>query len=332
MSDFRKRILEPLLLPVAAFTFVGAIAFGLSRILLATTANGASLVALVAALAVLISAAAIAAHGFRKPEKLMALVSFVAIVAGGSVFAATVGIRPVEHHVPEPSFVFTAVNAVEFEQSEATVETADELVIRFTNNDPGAPHNWGVQTEPVFAASPSLVEPGEGLSAGQSRDYIMEHPDPGTYYYFCFIHPNMKGVLTIAGEGGEAPPPPPPTAESPTPAQSPTATASPSPPPSPSPAGPALTSIEITAINIQFDEDSLLLEADAEISVTFHNNDPSVPHNFAIYSVDLSRKVFDTTVFNGVETKTGSFTSPAPGTYMFRCDVHPNMKGDVVFE
>ncbi|HVL90591.1 MAG TPA: cupredoxin domain-containing protein [Actinomycetota bacterium] len=329
MSDFRKRILEPLLLPLAAFAFVGALAFGLSRILLVTTANGASLVALVAALAVLLSASAVAAHGFGKPEKLMALFSFVAIVAGGSVFAATIGMRPVEHHTPEPSFVFTAVNSVSFEQSEATVETADELVIRFTNKDPAAPHNWGVQAEPTFAASPSLVEPGPGLDNGQSRDYILEHPDPGTYYYFCFIHPNMKGTLTITGEGGEAPPPPTP-AESPTGSPSPTA-GTPQPTET-APAGPAATSVDITAIDIAFDKDSLTLKAGTEIAVTFRNNDAGVPHNFAIYSVDLSRTIFDTKIFNGVETRTGTFTSPAPGTYVFRCDVHPQMKGDVVFE
>ncbi|HEX9697494.1 MAG TPA: hypothetical protein VGB64_14405, partial [Actinomycetota bacterium] len=72
MSDFRKRILEPLLIPVAAFAFVGGIAFGLSRILLVTTANGASMVALVAALAVLTVAGVIASRGFHVPEKFAA--------------------------------------------------------------------------------------------------------------------------------------------------------------------------------------------------------------------------------------------------------------------
>lgn len=331
MSDFRKRILEPLLLPVAAFVFVGGIAFGLSRILLVTTANGASVVAFVAALAVLLASAAVAAHGFRKPEKLAAGFAFVAIVAGGSVFAATIGIRPIEHHTPEPSFVFTAVNAESFEQASAAVETADELVIRFTNNDPGAPHNWGLQTDPVFAASPSLVDPGQGIANGESRDYILEHPDPALYYYFCFIHPNMKGELTITGEGEAAPPPPPPPGP-PSPSAPASPSAPPSAPPSPDPNAAAATKVDITALKIQFDTSSLKLVAGEEISVTFNNNDPSVQHNFAIYSIDLSRKIFDTEIFNGVETRTGTFTAPAPGDYTFRCDVHQNMKGSVVFE
>ncbi|HEX9697791.1 MAG TPA: cupredoxin domain-containing protein, partial [Actinomycetota bacterium] len=303
-------------------------AFGLSRILLVTTANGASMVALVAALAVLTVAGVIASRGFHVPEKFAAGVAFVAIVAGGSVFAATIGIRPIEHHSPEPSFTFSAVNAISFEQSEATVEAAEELAIRFTNNDPNAPHNWGLQTDPTFNASPALNEPGPGITAGQSIDYVFEGLQPGSYSYFCFIHPNMTGVMTVTGEGEAPPSPSPSPAATGSPAASPTA----SPSPAASPTAPPADSVEITAKNIAFDTDALLLQAGEEISVTFHNEDAGTQHNFAIYSIDLSRKIFDTTIFSGVETKAGTFTAPDPGKYTFRCDVHLQMTGTVVFE
>lgn len=326
MSDFRKRILEPLLIPLAAFVFVGSIAWGLSRILLVTTANGAAVVGLVAALMVLIVSAAFASRGFHFPEKAASLIAFVAIVAGGSVLAATMGIRPIEHHAPEPSAVVTAVNAISFEQKTITVEEAPEVVVRFTNNDPAAPHNWGVQAEAKFGASPPLVEPGAAINFGESTDYTLEEFEAGAYYFFCFVHPNMTGELVVGGEGGEGPAPEP--AEPTTPpaaTSSPTATASPS-----APANPA-GSVTIVAKDIAFDQKALTLTAATSIKVTFDNQDPDIPHNFAIYSKDLTEKIFDSEIFPGVETREGTFTAPAAGEYTFRCDVHPQMTGPVTF-
>lgn len=327
MSDFRKRILEPLLLPLTAFAFVGAIAWGLSRILLVTTTNGAAVLGLVAALVVLLVSAAFASRGFRTPEKIASAFTFVAVVAGGTVLASTMGLRPIEHHAPEPSFEFTAVNSVSFEQATAQVEAAPEIAIRFTNNDPDAPHNWGLQEAKKFGESPPIVDPGTPLDAGQSRDYLLEEVEPGIYYYFCFVHPNMTGALTVTGEGGEAPEQPEPT-ETGGPPSVPPPAATPS---ETSDATPS-ASVSIVAKDIVFDKKSLTLQAGQQISVTFDNQDKDIPHNFAIYSKDLSEKIFDTGIFPGVETRKGTFTAPAPGDYTFRCDVHPPMTGSVTFQ
>lgn len=326
MSDFRKRILEPLMIPLAAFVFLGAIAWGLSRILLVTTANGAAVVGLVAALMVLVVSAAFASRGFHFPEKAASLVAFVAIVAGGSVLAATMGIRPIEHHAPEPSAVVTAVNAVSFEQESITVEEAPEIVVRFTNNDPAAPHNWGVQADAKFGNSPPLVDPGAPIDFGQSTDYTLEEFEAGTYYFFCFVHPNMTGDLIVGGEGGEGPAPEP--VEPTTP---PAATSSPAASPSPTAPATPSNSVTIVAKDLAFDQKALTLTASAQIAVTFDNQDPDIPHNFAIYSKDLTQKVFDTGIFPGVETREDTFAAPAAGEYTFRCDVHPQMTGPVTF-
>lgn len=319
MSNFRTRILEPLLIPLAAFAFVGGVAWGLSRFLLATTANGATFLALAAAVLVLAACAAIATTGFHATQRGVTIASYVAIVAGGSVFAATAGIRPVHTHLPEPSFEITASNATSFDTDHIHLEEEEEQVVRFTNKDPAAPHNWGVLKTREYSADPAqvVVDAGTSLGNGESRDYLLEADEvpPGTYFYFCFIHPNMTGQLDI-GAGGQAPP---------------TSTARPTGAPPPPPTGPpGATRASISAENVQFNTDELRLAAGRQVEIVFENRE-SLPHNIAI----ARDEAFSDRIFEGEqatsETITYRFTGPPPGTYFFRCDFHPAMKGTAVF-
>ncbi|MGH2830125.1 MAG: cupredoxin domain-containing protein [Actinomycetota bacterium] len=316
MSEFRKRVLEPLLVPIAAFVFLGGIAWGLSRIFLATTTDAAAGLALMAALAVLTGAGVIAAKGFHAPQRTATIVSYIAIVAGGSVFAATAGIRPIHPHLPEPSFTITAANAVSFNVPQITLEPKAEQVVRFTNQDPAASHNWGVLRTREFIVDPAnvVVDPGTPFGAGVSRDYLLteERAREGSYFYFCFVHPNMRGTLTI-GAGGEAPPPPRPTTTR--------------------PPGPASSAITLIAKDFAFNLTEIRLTARRPVRITLDNRDPSAPHNVSIYR-DAE---FTEHIFHGEETVTGpdrftySFTAPPAGSYFFKCDFHPAMTGAAIF-
>lgn len=325
MSDFKKRILEPLLIPLSAFVFVGGVAWGLSRMLLATTADGATFLALIAALSVLATCGIIASKGFHAPQRTATIVSYVALVAGGSIFAATAGIRPVEHHLPEASFTITAGNAQSFDQNHIHLEEKEEQVVRFINKDPAAPHNWGVTRTREFSTDPGrlLVVPGSPLNKGESRDYLLEESKipAGTYFYFCFVHPVMTGQLDI-GEGGEGPPPPPPP---------PTRRPSIPPPPSSGPPVPGLT-VSIKAQNIQFDSPTIRLPAGKRVEILFENADNQIPHNLSIYRDEAyTENIFEGEIFPGPAAKSYSFEAPPAGTYFFRCDVHPAMKGRAIF-
>lgn len=322
MSEFRKRVLDPLLLPVAAFVFVGGIAWGLSRILLVTTKDVAAGVALAAALAVLVTCGVIATHGFRRLEKAGAAFAFLAIVAGGSVMAATLEIRPIHGHVPEPSAEIVAVESIRWETTTLAVPAEEVVVVRFVNRDPTAPHNWGFQREKVFGAGPSLVDPGPALPAGKSFDYVLEKVPAGAYTFFCYVHPSMVGTLTV-GEGGTPAPAP---VESPT-VPAPVET-------KPSPGGPPAPSAaaEISALNLAFDVATLTLAAGGGVTITFDNKDSGVPHNVAIYEdAEFTKAVFSGEIFSGPAVKDYTFAAPPAGAYSFRCDVHPNMKGTVEF-
>ena len=92
--------------------------------------------------------------------------------------------------------------------------------------------------------------------------------------------------------------------------------------------------IRISADNIEFNKDELTVPAGAEVTLIFRNRE-SAPHNVAVYlSSDAEEVVFKGEVFSGPKTMRYRFTAPEePGTYFFRCDVHPQaMTGDFIVE
>ncbi len=87
----------------------------------------------------------------------------------------------------------------------------------------------------------------------------------------------------------------------------------------------APNTIDLTAQNLSFDKNSITVPAGAQITINFNNKDNGVSHNFAVYNdQSASQKIFVGDVVTGPGTKTYTFTAPAtPGTYFFRCDIHP---------
>lgn len=90
----------------------------------------------------------------------------------------------------------------------------------------------------------------------------------------------------------------------------------------------------LTAQNIAFDKTTLTAPAGSTVVMTFVNMDAGVPHNFALYTdstANLATRFFAGNFVTGVMTVTYTFTAPSkPGTYFFRCDVHPIMSGSFI--
>jgi plastocyanin len=81
-----------------------------------------------------------------------------------------------------------------------------------------------------------------------------------------------------------------------------------------------------------FDQKTITVPAGASVTMNFENKD-SAPHNFALYTNSgASQSIFVGQTITGTKTITYSFTAPStPGTYFFRCDVHPtSMTGSFV--
>ena len=92
------------------------------------------------------------------------------------------------------------------------------------------------------------------------------------------------------------------------------------------PAGSATT---ITAKSSTFDPSTVTVRAGKPVKVFFKNLDGD-PHNVAIYSdASATTKVFGGDVITDAATLY-EVPAMAAGSYVFRCDVHPNMKGTVI--
>jgi plastocyanin len=89
-------------------------------------------------------------------------------------------------------------------------------------------------------------------------------------------------------------------------------------------AGQAVT-IGLTAQNIKFNTSTITVPAGAKVTINFNNMDSGVAHNLAVYTdSSAANKIFIGQIITGPNTTTYTFTAPSkPGTYFFRCDVHP---------
>jgi plastocyanin len=92
--------------------------------------------------------------------------------------------------------------------------------------------------------------------------------------------------------------------------------------------------LRLAAQGSEFDKNRLTVPAGSRVTVEFANRDMT-SHNFAVYpsaGALASDALVSSGIFRGPdETVVTRFTAPAqPGTYYFRCDVHGNMRGELI--
>jgi len=90
--------------------------------------------------------------------------------------------------------------------------------------------------------------------------------------------------------------------------------------------------VEVVAQGLEFDVDTITVPAGTDVVIRLENEDQAIPHNLSVYEEKGGEVLFKGAVFNGRKSRDYELTSPAPGTYYFQCDVHPNMSGDFVTE
>lgn len=91
--------------------------------------------------------------------------------------------------------------------------------------------------------------------------------------------------------------------------------------------------IDIAAKDFAFNTSTITVPAGANVTINFDNMDAGIPHNVAVYeNKDANKAIYVGAVINGPKTVTYNFMAPTmPGTYFFRCDVHPTtMIGDFI--
>ena len=102
--------------------------------------------------------------------------------------------------------------------------------------------------------------------------------------------------------------------------------------PAPSGSAPAGEVVRIVAKNIAFDQAELTAPANMPFDLVFDNQDGGVPHNVAIYTdASAGQSLFVGEIFPGPGERTYAVPALTPGTYFYRCDVHPTqMTGTLV--
>jgi plastocyanin len=90
---------------------------------------------------------------------------------------------------------------------------------------------------------------------------------------------------------------------------------------------PQTVTIDLVAKNIAFNTSTITVQAGADVVVNFDNQDANVPHNFAVYNdSSATTEIFKGDIITGPAKTTYTFKAPdTPGTYFFRCDVHPTL-------
>jgi plastocyanin len=88
------------------------------------------------------------------------------------------------------------------------------------------------------------------------------------------------------------------------------------------------TEYTVVAEDLEYDIDTIVVPANAAVSITLDNRDGGTLHNLAVYTQGSeSTRVFAGDLFQGEATQTYSFNAPGAGVYSFRCDAHPDMNG-----
>jgi len=188
------RLLVPVGLPVAAFLLAASIAVSMSRILLAVSKNGAVAIALVAALAILSACAWVAARPRINSSALLTLVALAVVsMAGAGITGVAAGEREFHHAAGEEhgEAVHVVAKEVAFDTDEIVVPADEHVRIDFSNEDLDVYHNIAVYESEAPDAAPLFN--GEGFAGLDERTYELESPEPGTYFFVCDFHPNMKG-------------------------------------------------------------------------------------------------------------------------------------------
>ncbi len=199
MKEFRDRVLIPTLVPVAALAIIVVVVLNVSRVLLAieerSGANTATALAIILASSVLFGFTYFSVRGEQKSTASVSLMSMAGLTV---IMAGYFGAEAIHEHDLEAK-----------KKAEETAIKPDLTVHAFDIGwrekelkiGPGKV-NIEMVNEGAIAHTFVLegVAGGKKLStpSGGSKDIGGFDVQPGTFTYFCAIHPTMKGTVEVA--------------------------------------------------------------------------------------------------------------------------------------
>ncbi len=210
---------------------------------------------------------------------------------------------------------------IAFDTPCVNVPAGQAITIRFDNKDSGTPHNVQIYPSADQISADAALTQDDIITGPDTTEYQVPALDAGTYYFQCDVHPTMNGTWNVGGGGATG-------ATGATGASGAGGATGATGASGGTGGGGAIT---VTAMNLAFDTDTIHLPANTEVTITFDNQDAATQHNIAIYTdSSATENLFRGDLLTGPGTI--DYTIPAldPGTYYFRCDVHPTMNGTVV--
>jgi plastocyanin len=187
----------------------------------------------------------------------------------------------------------------------------------------------------AFAAALALAIPAIAACGGTSADKTpTEPPSTPTASATRATSPTVAASPTAttavaeptstpaAGAPGNPAPTAPTASTQPPPPPAATATSAPPPPPT-------SADLTIVGVNISFSPSSVTAPAGTPVTITFVNQDAGIAHNINVFAPG-GGSIGATEIASGPATHTLSLGALAPGTYRFRCDVHPQQMTGVL--
>ena len=205
MSDrLNDRFVVPIGLPGTVIALVGIGVVSFSRVLLAVSKDAATIIALVAAIAIMAGCAFVASRERMGRAALTGLSAFAAttVVAAG-IAGAVKGEREFHHAGGEEGHGAKELKIVaddlEFDLDRMDLPAETEVTLVFENDDEGVPHNWSLLTE----KGGEMLFEGDIITGPDTIEYEFKTPDSGGFWFQCDVHPAMAGQVAVSREASE---------------------------------------------------------------------------------------------------------------------------------
>lgn len=203
--ELRNRLMYPVEIPLLAAAAIAVVVIAFSRVLLAVSQVGSTVVAIVAASVILGAAFLVTSRPKLSSSLLTAVVALGAIgLLGGGIIGAVAGEREFEAHGEAHGeegdqggegveggveILVTASNTTDYDEDVLTVPVGEPVTIVFRNQQGGVQHN-------VHIVEPVDFEPGELITGPAVTAQVVTFEEAGEYTFVCDVHPAMESVIS----------------------------------------------------------------------------------------------------------------------------------------
>lgn len=192
-----ERLLAPVGLPLGMFLLVLVIAGSVSRVLLAASKEGSTLIALVLAVVLMVVFTVLSVRPRVGSGALLALAGLGVLgLIGAGVGGVAAGERSFgEHHGEEHEAIEIEAEDVAFSTDVLEVPAGEEVELVLENHDEAVYHNVAIYKGDGLRADPLFN--GKGFAGSATETYHFTLP-AGEYTFVCDFHANMKGTITAS--------------------------------------------------------------------------------------------------------------------------------------